>query len=565
MALVRAVADLPALYDVQLIARARARTDLSSAVESVLPSLSPLGRSHAIWLLEGRQDPQSLTIAQDALRSPSASVRASGVGVLGQSGEPRFWTPLLAMASTADPQVFNAVIEALICLDSARATAEWLDWATTAPAERQVTVLERLLDEPETVGHGRLAPMLLGADDPVCALAAELAGRLGPDLDIDEALVEALHRPDERVRLAVLQALARREVTVDVSLLESVWASGVLGVRLGVVRASQHADPTLGVPFLVDRLGDPSPLVRVGIIETLGSVPADLVHDALMRGVPPQAPEVDQAALWRVMAKIGHPDDAVLKQRLVDDLRSGSAEVRTACLSATPRLLGAAARAHVLRSCTDADPAVRLRATRTLPQLPGAESEAALVQRLGDPEGRIRRDAIRGLRTLAARGALAAVEAQLAVEPLGGLRVELCCTLAVLRGTDGADRCPLADPAQLGRASTLWHLDPEQLAGDRLVVHWDSVVDVLPGDAEPILDGARFTGTDPAAMTLDGVGDPAPRFIGLPVSVRPMTWESRAFGPRRAILLTAASDPLFGGRSLRAVAFPDLDQAPLAR
>jgi HEAT repeat protein len=310
--------DIGIVGDVAAMLRQLGDAEASRVAVAALQDTSVFTRQKAAVALRDLCDPNTRQPLHAALEDAEAPVRRSAVEALGQLlPNPDTTEPLKAVLHDRDPLVRAAAVAALADLDESaarslqpavvdshstvrraaaaagarlnresvrvligdpdadvRAEALWA-LAASPRIELAEVVAASLGDDSwhvrraacHALGASGLAlakePLLRALVDPHPMVRAAALGAL--ELLLDERLAEQLAaelgRPDERLRRALVEALAGRGDTAERALL-SLVADPMSDVRLAIARAlarSQHPDAQEALARLAD---DPDPAVR---------------------------------------------------------------------------------------------------------------------------------------------------------------------------------------------------------------------------------------------------------------------------------------------------------------
>jgi HEAT repeat protein len=273
---------------------AAARALAQVPAESALPGLLAACRDPDPWVRyyaarsagQHRYPDAIATLGELAHGDPVPPVRIAAVDALGEIGTPATLAAVAPLAEDADPAVARAALAALGRIADPAAVPPLIASLGSGDPERllaalgalgrrgaaeSVPAVERIARAEGDARARDLAVEVLaqiGGEDAVAALIALAANpRRGPSVTAalarlgEEQLVwvgRGLHHPDEGVRCAVVEALARMRHQSARRLLAGALGDGAATVRLAATRALgrmdlRSAEPTLSVLARTDR------------------------------------------------------------------------------------------------------------------------------------------------------------------------------------------------------------------------------------------------------------------------------------------------------------------------
>jgi putative heme-binding domain-containing protein len=183
----------------------------------------------------------------------------------------------------------------------------------------------------------------------------------------------------------------------------------------------------------------------------------------------------DGPVLAAIMLELGRRPTLESRSVLLEKLRSGVAQVRSACIDALAKLAAADSGGEIVGYLDDPDPRVRLAAAKAVGALRAGDAAGALARLASQSDPVLREASFRSLRLLRDPCAL-----ELALEALDDQSVHLSALeyVAELGGPEHAEAV-----AQLARRSPSHQV---LATGIRALAHWQDAVGVAPGRKEQI-------------------------------------------------------------------------------
>lgn len=430
------------------------------------------------------------------LRSSEPSARVRAVSSLATSSAPEALDLLAGALADGDPEVREAVVEALSARDFApRTDGERVRWALARGARLEATAVG-------AGAVGALARAIRGPDAEIAALAEEALRAIRDPAAVrplfaisDGPSVYVISTPEDRAAMQADKRVQKAKVAVfrrlGVDALEPLLAALRDGARGRFELALSSAAAGGGVPGVValtDALGDREALVSSvarGALESLGAEAIPGLIQSLAGEVPEVVAEavrlLDRAdrswpthptastMLVPLVLQAGSPNRKTCNNsRLLLDRIAPGSQRAPAILEVLPALVAALASPSV---------GVRQRATHTIAQADDAAVIAPLARAATDPERVVAEAAEQGLVRLV--GALGAAGQEAAMAAFLGL---------------------LADPERSGRAAS---------AFNRVLPDWPerAAAGTAVRDLVRCLSGADAADAANAALTIGRIGD----------------------------------------------------------
>jgi HEAT repeat protein len=265
------------------------------------PGKAPLEiRLAAASILSADKNPESRRILEKTLSADEFELVVTAAAALGRFGDPQAFDSLLAQMGHPSPGVRKAVVNAVKTLKLPHHYPFLIDLLIHPTAEVREAALEVLASETTSEQETEdLAPSILSllADPSLFVRRAAIeALPYYKDPQIPGALAEAVNDQEPILRSASVRALGLLEADFALPLLHKALEDNNPWVRMYACRSlAQHArlESLEYTAFLKD---DPSPPVRLALIDYLSRLPAKMALPELEHMLGDPALEVQKAA-----------------------------------------------------------------------------------------------------------------------------------------------------------------------------------------------------------------------------------------------------------------------------
>jgi HEAT repeat protein len=375
------LATVTALLDdgVARAAATRALRQLDASDDELVAALATGDSIQRATLLPLVRSSAAAPLVRVLLRDDDAEVRARACEALARIGDRATARHLFEALGDPSPRVTHAAISALSALGAPDTEERALEAVRSEdPAMRRHAI--RLLG---TFGFASAFEPLRAAiadhDRRIAELAVVSLGSVD-DPQVDVVLAEVASSPDGGLRAAAMRGAVHRGGSASEHLLArgisdpEPWVRYYAAQGLGRIGGDDLARPTR---LLVERLRDPSPQVRIAVIEALSHLPCDEAWDAVCRAATSTDPDERRAGLVGVRLQ-GRPLATAI---LLDAARSPDPATRLVALAGLATRNEPSAIAALDAAIDDTSPEVREAALSLLADRDDGPAAAILIER----------------------------------------------------------------------------------------------------------------------------------------------------------------------------------------